>query len=120
MDRAKEWAAAYERAWQNADPAAAGALFTADATYQTTPFTDAMRGRAAIEAYWKQATDAQDERDITCRWLGGGPDEHFVHFRAELVGGGIPRTLDGILAVRFDDAGLCTALREWWHSSVDA
>jgi uncharacterized protein (TIGR02246 family) len=114
----QQWAQAYERAWQDADPAAAGRLFTEDATYQVTPFEDAMRGRSAIEDYWRRVTDAQEQREITCRWLASGPDEHFVHFRADLVVGGEPLTLDGVLAVTLDDSGTCTALREWWHSSA--
>jgi ketosteroid isomerase-like protein len=115
----RQWTQAYERAWQEADPAAAGALFTEDATYQVTPFSEVMRGRAAIEGYWREVTDAQEQRDITCRWLGEGPDEHFVHFRAELVVGEEPATLDGVLAVTLDGSGTCTALREWWHRDAE-
>ncbi|MFA9431188.1 nuclear transport factor 2 family protein [Egicoccus sp. AB-alg2] len=114
-----EWVEAYRTAWEDADVAGAGALFTDDATYQVTPFTPPMTGRAAVEDYWRRVTSSQQERRITCTWLGAGPDEQFVHFRAELQVDGGRQVIDGMLAVRIDDHGRCTALREWWHSDAD-
>jgi ketosteroid isomerase-like protein len=116
----RSWTEAYQRAWQEADPAAAGALFTDDATYQVTPFDEPMRGRAAIEGYWRRATGSQEERAIACTVLAEGDPENFVHFRADLVSDGEAVVLDGVLAVARGDDGRCTALREWWHASGSA
>jgi uncharacterized protein (TIGR02246 family) len=120
MTDIERWVDGYERAWQEADPPGAAGLFTPRATYQESPFDPPMRGRDAIAAYWRQATERQHERRIACRLIASGPEEHIVHFRADFVADGQPLTLDGVLAVRLDRQGLCTALREWWHATSTA
>ncbi len=40
---------------------AAGAPFTADASYHEIPFDEPMQGRAAIEAYWSRVTATQSD-----------------------------------------------------------
>jgi hypothetical protein len=114
----QEWAAAYERMWADGDESAAVELYTEDATYQRTPFEPPFRGREEIAAYARRATSAQHERNITLRLLASGPEEHFIHFRAELVTDEGPTTLDGVLAVHLEESGLCSSLREWWHATT--
>lgn len=54
------WLDAYVAAWRSYEPAAIGALFTADATYAYHPYDsgeDVLRGRDAIVANWLEDVD---------------------------------------------------------------
>src|SRR5687768_12247962 len=56
------WLQRYGAAWESRDPAAAGKLFLADASYHEMPFDAPKQGRAAIEEYWRKVT--ADQRDV--------------------------------------------------------
>jgi hypothetical protein len=46
------WVAEYERAWRDGDVAAVAGLFTEDARYRTSPYSDPKVGHGAIQAFW--------------------------------------------------------------------
>src|SRR5437660_7610952 len=58
----KSWLDAYGRAWETRDPEAVIKLFTEDATYQEAPFSEPMRGRAAIREYWAEKVARSQEQ----------------------------------------------------------
>src|SRR5580704_14994875 len=62
MDREsfKQWLDSYARAWMGRDPLAAAALYTDDATYQVTPFSEPLRGRDAIYEYWDDVAKTEE------------------------------------------------------------
>jgi uncharacterized protein (TIGR02246 family) len=114
----EDWLARYGRAWEMADPDAAVALFTEDATYRETPFDEVMSGHDAIRAYWSDIPEYH--RDVSFRWvvLDVREDRAIVHWRTTYtaVKTGKPTTLDGIFVLEFDESsGRCRTLREWWH-----
>lgn len=112
----EDWLARYGWAWETADPDAAAALFTEDATYRETPFDELMKGRDAIRRYWQEIPDTQ--RDISFAWDVVATDPVVVRWRAGWVRirDGRAITLDGVFLLEFDEAsGLCRTLREWWH-----
>ena len=57
----RSWLGEYGRAWENRDAAAAGELFTDDASYRESPFDEPVRGRAAIIEYWSDNVKSQEE-----------------------------------------------------------
>ena len=54
----ERWLATYRRAWQTDDPADIAALFTEDATYSPSPFSEPWRGRDAIVSEWINRGDS--------------------------------------------------------------
>ncbi len=46
------WVAEYERAWRVGDVAGVTRLFTDDARYRTSPYSDPKVGHAEIAAFW--------------------------------------------------------------------
>ncbi len=50
--------------WSAGDAAKVGALFAEDGTFVPDPFGAEVRGRAAIEAYWKDLPHEQSEIDF--------------------------------------------------------
>lgn len=110
------WVESYRLAWENADSEAAGALFSLDSRYRSNIFEEPHEGRAGVEEYWRNVTAAQS--DVSVR-MGApfidGP-RVAVEFWTKMLVAGDELTLPGCLLLRFDDAGLCTDLREYWHT----
>lgn len=115
------WLDGYKNAWENRDAEQAAALFTEDATYRVNPHEDPNEGRSGIREYWSNVT--ADQRDITfgSKILTTYGRTAVVHWTAEFnsISSGSKINLDGIFLLNFNDAGLCTRLREWWHIKVE-
>jgi len=115
---AVRWLGALGTAWENADPDAAAALFTADATYSTDPYSPPRRGRSAIRDYW--AGEVAGQRGVAVRF--GTPvvdgDRVVAEWWATLSESEDgPTTLAGIVVLRFDADGRCAELREYWMAT---
>jgi len=110
-----EWIDGYRAAWENRDPDAAAALFTDDASYRETPYSEPARGQDGVRAYWASVTSTQ--QDVTL--LTGTPvvqgDRAAVEWWVTMLNGGTEVTLAGEFLLRFDENGLCRELREYWH-----
>lgn len=113
---AEEWAEAYRSAWERADAAAAGALFAEDSRYRSNIFEEPHVGRAGVEEYWRTVTASQSDVSVSM----GSPlidgDRVIVEFWTKMLVGGEELTLPGCLLLRFDAAGLCVDLREYWQT----
>ena len=114
------WLEGYRKAWEERDPAQAGALFTEDASYREAPFDPPMIGRRAIEEYWARVTAGQKHVGFTYEILACRGDEGVSKWHAAFTGvpGGEAIDLDGIFRCRFAEGGLVSELEEWWHIRV--
>lgn len=112
---ATEWLEAYRRAWEDRDPDAAAALFTDDAIYREQPYQQPFDGKAGVRDYWATVTATQS--DIHFRY--GTPliagDRVIAEWWVTMRNGGADITLAGVFLLRFDAAGLCSELSEYWH-----
>ena len=59
------WLSRYKSAWEKLDPRRATALFTQDARYFETPFSEPLEGIEAIYNYWSAATGNQANVQFT-------------------------------------------------------
>jgi hypothetical protein len=116
------WLDAYKTAWEKRDPAAAAALFTADASYHEMPFDAPIEGAGAIAAYWANAVAGQRDILFTSQILAHVGDAGIAHWHCAFTGsaGGERIDLDGIFHCRFADAGRVAHFQEWWHVRVVA
>jgi len=118
----KSWLDAYGRAWETRDPAAAADLFTEDATYQETPFTEPVRGRPAIHEYWRQATQSQCDVRFGYEILSVAEDRGiarwWVSFTVPAQAQQVQIKLDGIFLVVMAEGNRCKDFREWWHEQI--
>jgi len=113
----KSWLDAYGRAWETRDPDAVIKLFTEDATYQETPFSEPMRGRAAIREYWaEKVARSQEQVSFGYEVLALAGDLGLAHWWASFVRirSRSHVKLDGVFLLTFDSQDRCRALREWW------
>jgi ketosteroid isomerase-like protein len=117
-----EWITAYGLAWRTKDADAVTRLFTVDGIYQSSPTEQAHVGSEAIAAYWRRATDTQQdlalhfgrpivEGDrVAVEWWATMRDPEWrPDAQSEEV------TLPGCLLLRFSAGGLCVHLREYYN-----
>jgi len=119
MDREsfKRWLDSYARAWMGRDPLAAAALYTDDATYQVTPFSEPLRGRDAIYEYWDDVAKTEEGIQFDYEIVAVTDEHGIARWWASFVRvpPGLQTKLDGIFMISLDSNGRCQALREWWH-----
>jgi nuclear transport factor 2 (NTF2) superfamily protein len=119
MTRAEleQWLSRYGQAWEARDPDAAALLFTEDARYQETPFSEPARGQDGVRAYWAAATANQRAVLFSSRVLALTGPEAVVRWQAEFerVSTGVRIKLDGVFLLEFDEGQGCRNLLEWWH-----
>lgn len=112
-----DWLDGYRAAWEHRDPDAAAALFAENAIYREQPYTEEFRGRAGVRDYWVRVTATQE--DVRLRY--GTPvidgRRAAVEWWVTMRNQGADITLAGEFLLLFDDAGLCSELREYWHFS---
>jgi hypothetical protein len=134
----EDFMAGYRRVWEGQDSAGFAALFAPGGRYWNTPF-QSQDTPDALAAYWDRI---QLQRDISLTYEVLATSEHggVAHWHvdyqvaseelfeiwARSTGTGVPErssgdplprmTLDGILVGEFDDDGLATEVRIWWHS----
>jgi hypothetical protein len=109
------WLEAYRHAWEEADADAAAALFTEHGTYRSNIFQEPYEGRDGVRRYWEEATATQEDvRVVMGRPFADG-DRVAAEFWTTMRNDGADITLPGCLLLRFDEDGLCSTLREYWH-----
>jgi hypothetical protein len=111
------WLKRYGEAWEQRDPARAAALFTENAPYHEMPFDAPKAGRSGIREYWATVTADQRNVHFESQVLAVDGQTGVAHWSASLTSasGGARIELDGAFVLTFDDGGLCSELREWWH-----
>lgn len=112
--QATTWAESYRQAWLTADASALSALFSPDGEYRDNIFEAPHVGTEAIEAYWNGVCAAQQDVRVQMGVPVVDGDRVVVEFWTNMVVGD-PVTLPGSLILDFNEAGLCTKLREYWH-----
>lgn len=115
------WLDGYKAAWEERDADQAAALFTEDATYRVNPHNEPNKGRTGIHEYWANVTS--DQRDVTFDYevLTTYGQTAVAHWSARFTSASSGATvkLDGVFLLDFDENGLCSRLREWWHVEMD-
>jgi uncharacterized protein (TIGR02246 family) len=109
-----DWLAEYGRAWREADPDGAIALFAEDAVYRSHTSREPHRGRDGIRVYWTEATSDQADVDVQFGVPIVADGRAAVEWWATMRVAGEELTLPGCLVLRFDEDGLCEELREYW------
>lgn len=120
LDRFKNWMDLYRKASEDSDLEAAADLFSQDAEYYETPFSDPIIGRKAIYRYWSEAAQAQEDIHFSYEILDAKGNLGIALWKGEFVSvkSGSQVLLDGVLLVEFDGQGQCNQFREWWHRRV--
>ena len=111
------WLNGYVQAWKTYDKEAIGALFSEDAVYYDSPFSEGVRGREAIVASWLEKPDEAGTYDAHYepvliegdRAVTNGQSRYF-----EQDGKTLKKVWDNVFMLRFDEQGRCKEYREWY------
>jgi hypothetical protein len=110
LDHVTAWIDGYVRAWNSNEPDQIGALFTADATYRTEPYSEPWVGRAEIVERWLERKDETGETTFTWEPLAVTDDVAIVQgttsYPAEIF--------SNLWVIRLDADGRCRDFTEWW------
>ena len=117
VDDFKKWMDRYGKACESSDPQLAADLFTQDAQYYETPFTEPMNGRDAIYRYWSQAVPTRRDVRFTYEILAVKENRGITLWRGKSISlrSGNEVVLDGVFLVEFAEPEKCQMFREWWH-----
>ena len=116
---ANRFLAQYKEAWETKNADLAALLFTRDAHYWESPFDEPIVGREAIRAYWKGATDTQQDIRFTVRDSFTVGHTLVAEWSAayQHKPSGERRELAGALLADFYGEEVRT-FREYWHRRV--
>lgn len=111
------WLSRYGQAWEGKDADAAASLFTADARYFETPYSDPFEGAAGVGAYWTRVTADQKDIDFTYGVIATEGNKGIASWSARFttISEGTKLELNGVFVLEFSSADQCAVLREWWH-----
>ena len=110
------WLSRYVEAWRSNEPQAIGDLFSADVTYSQSGGHMSIEGREAVVAHWLEEPYAPSASwEASYEPLAIEDQVHVAvgstrYFREH----GVREDFSNIFVCRFDEAGRCSDLREWW------
>lgn len=113
----KAWLDAYVQAWKTYDAQEIGNLFSADAVYVYSPFSEPVRGREAIVASWLEGRDTPGTYDAHYEPLvieGNTAVTNGQSLYYEQDQKTLKAEWNNIFFLRFDDEGRCAEFREWY------
>jgi hypothetical protein len=112
-----QWLAAYGQASADNDPLASARLFAEDARYCESPFDQPLIGRQAIYDYWAAGAQKLSDKISSYAILAVRGNLGIARWQARFVvkATGAVMNLDCTFLVEFDERGLCSHFREWWH-----
>lgn len=112
-----DWLAAYSQASRTEDALASVGLFTPTARYYESPFSEPMCGWAEIYHYWLDGARAFKNKENQYEILAVCGSTGVARWRSTFtrVDNGQRLQLDCLFVVTFDELGLCSLFREWWH-----
>lgn len=113
----QEWLETYGKASRENDPRASADLFSPDAAYYETPFSEPMVGRDAIYTYWNRGAQTLKDKTSTFAILAVNGLTGIARWQSSftVIESGRRFALDCLFVVEFNVEGCCQTFREWWH-----
>ncbi len=103
------WVAAYEAAWRSGAVSAVARLFTPDAEYRRSPYTEPLQGHAQIEEFW-----AEDDETFTMTAVPVAVEGLDAVVRVEVrYGSPVRQEYRDLWVLGFDPDGRAASFEEW-------
>ena len=113
------WMESYVKASRENNPQASAESFAGNAKYYETPFDEPMIGRDAIYQYWSQGAQRFKDKESSYEIISMEDNLGIARWQSQFtaINSGKRLRLDCLFLVEFDENGLCSVFREWWHIS---
>lgn len=111
------WLSNYVEAWKSYDPEAIGALFSDDARYYYSPYSEPLEGREAIVADWLKNKDKAGTYTAEYKLIATNGNLAVTNGRStyfEDDGKTVRREYHNIFVMEFDELGRCNFFKEWY------
>lgn len=111
------WLSNYVDAWKSYDPEAIAALFSEDARYYYSPYSEPLEGREAIVADWLKNKDKAGTYTAEYKLMATNGNLAVTNGRStyfEDDGKTVRREYDNIFVMEFDELGRCNFFKEWY------
>jgi len=116
------WLSNYVDAWKSYDPKAISDLFSEEAHYYHSPYSEPIEGREAIVANWLDDRDKAGTYSGEYRMVAYNGNVAVANGRSsyfESDGKTLVREYDNIFVMEFDDLGKCKVFKEWYMKRPD-
>ncbi len=120
MDRDgfQRWLDEYVEAWRASDAELIEALFSEDAVYHRSAFSNPVHGRDSITAFWLTVKDEPGTWTADYWPLAVDGDiavaTGTTRYYSDTTRATLTEEYSNVFVVRFDDEGRCSEYREWW------
>jgi ketosteroid isomerase-like protein len=111
-DVVEAWIEGYRRAWLTNDPTDIAALFTPDAIYRPSPFSDGWRGHEEIIDGWLRRRDEPGSWSFRHRVIAVDGEVAAIEGWIDYPGTG--RGYSNLWILRVADDGRVREYTEWW------
>jgi hypothetical protein len=114
----RQWLTRYGEVWESRYPEGVAGLYSENVRYYWTPFDPPKQGPGEIVTASREASSRQENIHFTYEVIVLRQNKGWARWWCSFVRASTGRKirLDGILQATFDEQGLCTEFREWWHS----
>jgi len=114
MDHAafQAWLDRYIAAWRSGSADQIGALFSEDVVYSYRPYSDPVRGRAAVVADWLRNPDEPGSWSAEYHPVAVDGDTAISVGESRYPAEG--KAYSNVFICRFDANGQCREFSEWW------
>jgi hypothetical protein len=115
-DAVAAWLDRYVAAWQTYSPADIESLFTADAVYYPEPYSEPLRGAAAIADAWLESRDPDGSWRASYGAVSACGDTGVGSGTSSYLGpnGAVDRIYHNVFVLTLDGDGRCSEYREWY------
>ena len=117
--RVERWLTTYEKAWRTAGAEMLGELFTSNASYLPSPWSEPVQGLEAIAFFWEQGRKGADE-EFSLRADVVAVELETAVVRADVDYDDDRGTWRNLWVVVFSAGGRCTRFEEWPFPSARA
>jgi hypothetical protein len=103
-------------AWRQKKPELLKQIIAPEFAWYETPFGDPIKDEATLLKQWEGDLEHQQDINVSFDVLSVIDDQTIARWHATFLRSGTPSELDGIFAVRVNEAGQLTEFRQWWVS----
>jgi len=113
----KRWLDNYKEAWENGNTEILKNLFTENAIYQETPFSDPIKGINRIVKYWEDEDKIWKDVDFSCERFWVLKNTFFAKWNCRLKQSATDSLtkMDGIFLCFMESSGKVYRFEEYWH-----